>query len=153
MGLPQECNGAWNADRRESAGRITPGQRLTLGGQQIIQLAALGSCLTSVQHLQRSMCRIPVQQETPTTKARALGFNHRQHCLGCDQGIDGCPPSLRADSAAALASGCAVTTTAVPEAVETGFASGSAGSGSFRLAGTAPAMATQIAKGTSAPIM
>ena len=95
MGLPKQGHGARDADGVGLSGGLPPGQRITGGGEQVVGAAAIRGHLTAIEHRKPLMLGIPVQQKTATSQARALGFNHRQHRLRRDQGIDGAAAVLQ----------------------------------------------------------
>ncbi len=87
MGLPEQSHGAGHTDGLKAAGGLPPGQRFAGGLQQIARSAALRGDLAAIEHFQLLLPGIPVQQKTTARQAGALGFHHRQHRLGGDQGI------------------------------------------------------------------
>ena len=89
MGVPEQSHRARDADGIGPGCGVSPGQWLAGWAEQIVGSAALGGYLTSIQHFQASVPGLPVEQEAATAEAGALGFDHRQHRLGRDQGIDG----------------------------------------------------------------
>ena len=87
MGVPEQSHGAGHTDGLEATGGLPPGQRLTGGTQKIVRTAAQRGDLTAIEHLQRPLLGIPVQQEPTTGEAGTLRFHHGQHRLGTHQRI------------------------------------------------------------------
>jgi hypothetical protein len=87
MGIPKQSHGAWNADGAKLAGSLTPGQRTTVRGQEIVGLARAWGLFSTIEHIQLPLLSIPMQQKPATSKARALRFHHGQHGLRCNEGI------------------------------------------------------------------
>jgi hypothetical protein len=87
MGIPKQSHGARDANGAELAGGQTPGERISIGLQQIPRLARAWCLLSTIEYVQMPMLSIPMQQKSAASKPRALRFHHGQHGLCCHEGI------------------------------------------------------------------
>ena len=105
VGAPEQGHGSGDADGQGAAGGLAPGQRCARSGEEIAGLTALRCNFPAIEHRKRLGGCVPVEKEAAASEAGALGFDHRQNCLGCDQGIDGAAARLQCRKASGRGEG------------------------------------------------